>query len=107
MVSYMPANPIEYHVRGARKDLQVARGLQRGLRLGHYHGRNNGGDSSRRMSSAAAHLAHLPRRLQGLITEEHKLAKRLSENRDADQERPELQRRITAIRKEIREYARS
>jgi hypothetical protein len=91
-----------YHIKAARKDFSAARTMTRNRRLGRYQGRNGGGDASYHLRSAAAHLSFLSARVQGLLTEEHKLAKRLSENKDVGQNRPELQARLNEVRKQIR-----
>lgn len=89
-------------IMAVREHFAAARAMHRSERLGKYQGRNGGGDSSWHMAEAE-HLADtLRRQLRGALWAEHRLAERISENRDADNERPELRARMTRYRREIR-----
>lgn len=89
-------------VKRIRSFQATIRTRDRNSRLGYYQGRNGGGDTSGYRTAVDLLISGLPRRLQGLLTSEHKLAARISENRDAGHERPELATRLLAIRREIK-----
>lgn len=90
-------------VKRVRKLQSSIRTLNRNVRLHRYEGRNRGGDTTYLQAQVDVLLPTLPRRLQGLLTHEHKLAERISENRDAGHARPELRARMTGLRSEIKE----
>lgn len=90
-------------VAQVRKHFAAVRTMQRNTRLGHYQGRNNGGDHSFREAKAWELVDTLPRELQGLLTSEHKLALRISENNDQGVPRPELRVRLAYTRLQITE----
>jgi hypothetical protein len=96
----------ERTVRKIRELQAGIRTMSRNLRLGHYQGRNSGGDSSWKERERDDLLRDLPRSLQGHLTAEHDLAMRVSENRDAGQDRPELRARLTDHRRAIRDLTR-
>lgn len=89
-------------VTQVREHFAAVRTMKRNLRLGHYQGRNNGGDYTWREDRAWKLIFTLPRELQGLLTSEHKLALRISENNDLGNKRPELRARLVTIRREIK-----
>jgi len=98
----MTTHPHTKTVADARKEFAAARTKHRNLRLKRYEGRNNGGDATYNLERATALVAGLPRELQGLLWAEHRLAERVSENRDAGQARPELAKRLAGYRRQIR-----
>lgn len=92
----------------ARSLLAKVRGVERNYRLGRYQGRNaHSTEQTRAANETAAWdlVLVLSRRLAGLVTEEHRTASRLSENRDAGVERPELVERLRDLRRELRAEA--
>jgi|1185.fasta_scaffold1169179_2 hypothetical protein len=92
-------------LRLLRKYLSAVRWMARNRRLGRYQGRNNGGDSTYAMTEAERLTKQLPRKLQGLVWAEHRLSARISENRDAGVDRPELKVRLRNLRREIKEQS--
>lgn len=98
-------NALPATVAQVRKHFAAVRTMNRNVRLGRYDGRNNGGDTRYRLDAAEQMARTLPRELHGLVWAEHRLAERISENRDAGQERPELRARLAADRRRIRELA--
>lgn len=94
--------PAPGDIAAARKEFATARAMARHLRLGHYQGRNNGGDFSRNIATADALTRAMPKNLAGLLWAEHRLALRISENRDMGNDRPELRARLAGYRREIR-----
>lgn len=94
----------EQTVRKARKHFAAARSMRRNLRLRLYQGRNNGGSANEYHERQGWDLIRdLPRDLEGLLTAEHRLAERISVNRDLGHERPELRARMVDIRRSIRD----
>lgn len=86
----------------ARREFAAVRTMRRNLRLGRYQGRNSGGDSSYKMERAAQAARECGRDLEAMLWNEHRLAERLSENRDAGNPRPELVARLASVRRELR-----
>lgn len=86
-----------------RAEFAKVRTMKRNLRLGMYEGRNNGGNYDYALDRAEKAARDLPRALEGALWAEHRLALRISENRDAGQDRPELRARLAATRKSIRD----
>lgn len=79
------------------------RTMHRNVRLDRYQGRNGGGDTTYLQSQVDALFPSLSHKLQGLLTSEHKLAERISENQDLGNPRPELRARLVNLRHQIRE----
>lgn len=105
MIQRNPETPADIY-KAARQHFSTARSMHRNLRLGLYQGRNGGGEGAsyhvRRAGELAAQLGHP---LEGMLWSEHRLAERISENRDQGTERPELQARMTRKRRELRKLA--
>lgn len=94
-------------VAAAKKAFATCRTMRRNRRLGLYQGRNGGGDGAEASEDYAGHILRRLRgtdawRLEGMLWAEHKLAERISENRDAGHDRPELRARIKTDRDAIR-----
>jgi len=89
-------------IAAARKEFAAARTKHRNLRLGRYEGRNNGGDSTYNITRATALARECGRELEGLLWAEHRDSERISENRDAGQDRPELRAKVAGYRARIR-----
>lgn len=98
----MSATPQHRNAAEARRLFAKVRSMKRNLRLGLYQGRNGGGDFAGALARAEQLVRELPRDLQGMLWSEHRLADRLSENRDVGQPRPELQARMTRQRRDLR-----
>jgi hypothetical protein len=89
----------------ARHLLSQVRVIERNYRLRRYNGRNAHStelERSSREQRAWTIIRDLPRELGGQLTEEHRLATRIAENREQGVQRPELDARLTAIRRAIR-----
>lgn len=89
----------------ARSYFAKARTVKRNQRLGRYQGRNSAStDRELRATLKAARRCQLAcdRRVQGLLQAENDLAERVSINRDAGQDRPELRARLNRVRAELR-----
>lgn len=98
----MPENTAASTVTKVRKLQSSIRTMNRNVRLRRYQGRNSGGDTTYLQGQVDTLLPTLSRQLQGLLTHEHKLAERISENRDQGMDRPELRARMTGLRREIK-----
>ena len=92
----------------ARKHLARIRDIERNIRLRRYNGRNSTATHTTltlHYGKVAALEHGLPKELRGLIWAEHDLAARVSLNRDAGQDRPELRKRLADIRRDIKANA--
>lgn len=89
----------------ARDLLRQVRVIERNYRLRRYNGRNAHStelERSSREARAWAIIVGLPRELGGMLTAEHRLAVRIAENREQGVARPELDARMTVLRRELR-----
>lgn len=101
-------------VEEARDADRRARTIERNLRLGRYTGRNDRftyetldrhlGRRDRMVERLIDQHGQSGRWLAGRLTEEFGLARRVSEARDAEQDRPELRDRLAVVQAEIRGF---
>lgn len=96
-------------VERARKADATLRAMERNVRLARYQGRNGRSTGeqmdalqARRDDAVTSLVAMGERRLAGALTAEFGLARRMSEARDAGQDRPELRGRLAAARRDLR-----
>lgn len=93
-------------VAKARKLFAEVRTIERNTRMGRYQGRNSRSTENllkAKVDGAGKAARDAGHSLEGKLWAEHRMAIRVSEARDAGQDRPELKARLKADRREIAE----